>query len=82
MNFCKKEKLNPPYIGPYRISKRIDNVAYELDLPQELAMVHPVFHIFILKKCMGDFLLIIPTHNVGIKYNMSYEEIPVHILDR
>ncbi|WMV09888.1 hypothetical protein MTR67_003273 [Solanum verrucosum] len=43
MRFGKKGKLSPWYIGPYRISKRIDNVAYELELPQELATVHQGF---------------------------------------
>ena len=54
MRFGKKGKLSPWYIGHYRISKRIGNVAYELDLPQELAVVYPVFHISMLKKCMAD----------------------------
>ncbi|WMV36917.1 hypothetical protein MTR67_030302 [Solanum verrucosum] len=81
MRFGKKGKLSPRYIGPYRISKRIGNVAYELKLPQELAAVHLVFHIFMLKKYMGYPLLIIPTKNIGIKDSLSYEEIPVQILD-
>ena len=34
MRFGKKGKLSPCSIGPYRIAKRIDNVAYELELPQ------------------------------------------------
>ncbi|WMV46709.1 hypothetical protein MTR67_040094 [Solanum verrucosum] len=42
MRFGKKGKLSPRYIGLYRISKRIGNVAYELELPQELAAVHPI----------------------------------------
>ncbi|WMV59461.1 hypothetical protein MTR67_052846 [Solanum verrucosum] len=61
MRFGKKGKLSPRYIGPYKISKRIDNVAYELELPQELVAVHSVFHISMLKKCTGDPSLIIPT---------------------
>ncbi|WMV19616.1 hypothetical protein MTR67_013001 [Solanum verrucosum] len=61
MRFGKNGKLSPRYIGPYRISKRIGNVAYELELPQELTAVHSVFHISMLKKCMGDPSLIIPT---------------------
>ena len=42
----------------------------------------PVFHIYMLKKCLGDSSLMIPTKNVGIKDNLSYEEVPVQILDR
>ncbi|WMV26499.1 hypothetical protein MTR67_019884 [Solanum verrucosum] len=82
MRFGKKGKLSPRYIGPYRISKRIGKVVYELELPQELVAVHPVFHISMLKKCMGDPSLIIPTENIGIKDSLSYEEISVQILDR
>ncbi|KAH0784270.1 hypothetical protein KY290_003868 [Solanum tuberosum] len=44
--------------------------------------VHPVFHASILKKCMGDPSLIIPTENIGVKDSLSYEEIPIQILDR
>ncbi|WMV58527.1 hypothetical protein MTR67_051912 [Solanum verrucosum] len=77
MRFGKKGKLSPWYIGPYRISKRIGNVAYALELPSELAAVHPVFHMSMLKKCMGEPSLIIPTEDICIKDNLSYEEIPV-----
>ncbi|WMV26002.1 hypothetical protein MTR67_019387 [Solanum verrucosum] len=82
IRFGKKGKLSPRYIRPYRISKRIGKVAYELELPQELAAVHLVFHISMLKKCMVDPSLIIPTEDIGIKDNLSYEEISVQILDR
>ncbi|WMV54520.1 hypothetical protein MTR67_047905 [Solanum verrucosum] len=82
MRFGKKGKLSPQYIGPYRISKRINNVAYELELPPELAAVHLVFHISMLKKCMGDSSFIIPTEDIGIKDSLSYKEIPVEILNR
>ncbi|WMV46408.1 hypothetical protein MTR67_039793 [Solanum verrucosum] len=81
MRFGKKGKLSPRYIEPYRISKRIGNLSYELELLQELASFHPVFHISIWKKCMGDPSLIIPTKDIGIKDSLSYEEILVQILD-
>ena len=29
-------------------------MAYELELPTELVVVHLVFHIFFLKNCVGD----------------------------
>ncbi|WMV14549.1 hypothetical protein MTR67_007934 [Solanum verrucosum] len=81
MSFGKKGKISPRYIGPYRISKRIGNVAYELELPQELAAVHSIFHVSMLKKCMRDPSLIIPTEDIGIKDSLSYVEIHVQILD-
>ncbi|WMV08530.1 hypothetical protein MTR67_001915, partial [Solanum verrucosum] len=64
MRFGKKGKLSPRYIGPYRISNRIGNVAYEFELPQELAAVHSEFHISMLKKCMDDPSLIIPIEDI------------------
>ncbi|WMV08091.1 hypothetical protein MTR67_001476 [Solanum verrucosum] len=82
LRFAKKGKLSPRYIGPYSIAKRIGNVAYELELPQELAAIHLVFHVSMLKKCIGDPSLIIPTENIGIKDSLSYEEISVQILNR
>ncbi|WMV24229.1 hypothetical protein MTR67_017614 [Solanum verrucosum] len=82
MRFGKKGKLSSRYVSPYRIFKRIGKVAYELELPQELAAVHPVFHVSMLKKCIGDTPLIIPTENIGIKDSLSYEEIHIQILDR
>ncbi|WMV20311.1 hypothetical protein MTR67_013696 [Solanum verrucosum] len=80
--FGKKGKLSPRYIGPYKISKRVGNIAYELELPQELAAVHSVFYISMLKKCMGDHSLTMRTEDISIKDILSYEEIPVQILDR
>ena len=54
MKFGKKGKLSPRYIGPYEILQRVGNVAYELKLPQDLAPVHLVFNISMIKKCLGD----------------------------
>ena len=41
MIFGKKGKLSPRYVGPYKILKRIGKVAYELEMPAKLAVVHP-----------------------------------------
>ena len=45
VRFGKKGKLSLQYLGPYRISKSICNVAYELELLPELAVVNPMFHV-------------------------------------
>ncbi|WMV14059.1 hypothetical protein MTR67_007444 [Solanum verrucosum] len=68
--------------GPYHILRRIGKVAYELELPNELASVHPVFHVSMLKKCVGYPISIVPLEDLGVKENLSYEEVPVEILDR
>ncbi|WMV14749.1 hypothetical protein MTR67_008134 [Solanum verrucosum] len=82
MIFGKKGKLSPRYVGPYRIFQRIGKVTYELELPADLAAVHPVFHISLLKKCVGDPVSIVPLESVAVKDSLSYEDIPVEILDR
>ena len=82
MRFGKKGKLSPQYIGPYRIIRRVGQLAYELELPSELESVHPVFHVSMLRKCIGDPTRVVPTDDVQITEDLSYEEIPVAILDR
>ncbi|TMX01080.1 hypothetical protein EJD97_025234 [Solanum chilense] len=81
MRFGKKGKLSPRYVGPYKILKRVGKVAYELELPAELA-VQSVFHISLLKKCVGDPTSIVPLESVAVKDSLSYEDVPVEILIR
>ncbi|KAK4710700.1 hypothetical protein R3W88_005213 [Solanum pinnatisectum] len=81
MRFGKKGKFSPRYIGPYYILKRIGKVAYELELPADLAAMHPVFHISLLKKCVGDPVSVVPLESMAIKDSLSYEDVPVEILD-
>ncbi|WMV19310.1 hypothetical protein MTR67_012695 [Solanum verrucosum] len=64
------------------ILKRVGKVDYELELPAELAAVHPVFHILLLKKCVGDPTSIVPLESVAMKDSITYEDVLVEILDR
>jgi hypothetical protein len=50
--FGVKGKLAPRYIGPYQIQARRGEVAYQLSLPENLSIVHDVFHVSQLKKCL------------------------------
>ncbi|WMV09155.1 hypothetical protein MTR67_002540 [Solanum verrucosum] len=77
MRFGKKGKLSPKYVGPYQISKRIGKVAYELELPADLAAMHLVFHISLLKKCVGDPASMVPLESVAEKDSLSYEDVLV-----
>ncbi|XP_015060539.1 uncharacterized protein LOC107006521 [Solanum pennellii] len=65
-----------------KIVRRIGKVAYELDLPSDLEAVHPVFHVSMLRKCIGDPSIVFPVDDVQVTEEFSYEEKPVAILDR
>ncbi|XP_075083496.1 uncharacterized protein LOC142167237 [Nicotiana tabacum] len=54
MQFGKKGKLSPRYIGPYKIIQRI----------------------------IGDPTLIVPVETIEVNETLTYEEIPVSIIDR
>ncbi|XP_070048924.1 uncharacterized protein [Nicotiana tomentosiformis] len=82
MHFCKKGKLNPRYVRPYRINQRIGQVAYILELPPEMSLVQSVLHISILKKVVGDLSPIVPIETIEVNEELTYEEIPVAIHDR
>lgn len=49
----RDHKLGRHYFGFYKILKRVSVVAYKLDLP-EAAKIHSVFHVSVLKRCVGE----------------------------
>lgn len=79
--FGKKGKLNPCYICPYRSLSHFRKVADELELLADLASVHSLFHVSLLKKYIGDSASIIPLKSMDIKDHLSFEEVLDKILD-
>ena len=77
----KNGKLSPRYVGPYEILQRFCKVDYELKLPSEFTFVNLVFNFSMLKKCTGNPESMLPIKGLGVKDNLSYEEVPVFILD-
>ena len=62
--------------------KRVGKGAYELQLLLELATVHPVVQILLLKKCVGDLASVVLMESVAMEDSLSYENVQVKILDR
>ncbi|GJW02062.1 putative reverse transcriptase domain-containing protein [Tanacetum coccineum] len=43
VRFGKRGKLNPRYVGPFKVIERVGEVAYKLELPEELSRIHNTF---------------------------------------
>ncbi|GJQ96766.1 putative reverse transcriptase domain-containing protein [Tanacetum coccineum] len=82
IRFGKRGKLNPWYIGPFKILKRVIPVAYTLELPEELSNIYSTFHVFNLKKYVSDKSLVIPMKELRLDDKLNFVEEPVEIIDR
>nr|GEY13687.1 putative reverse transcriptase domain-containing protein [Tanacetum cinerariifolium] len=60
VRFGKRGKLNPRYVGPFKVLERVGDFAYKLDLPEDLSRVHNTFHVSNMKKCHVDEPLAVP----------------------
>lgn len=49
----------------------IGKVAYMLELPAELILMHLIFHVSILWKFVSDLSLVVPTVNIGAKKSLK-----------
>ncbi|GJZ38964.1 hypothetical protein Tco_0585527 [Tanacetum coccineum] len=81
IRFGKRGKLNPWYIGPFKILKRVGPVAYKLKLPEELSNVHSTFHVSNIKKCLSDESLVIPIKEIRLDDKLNFVDEPVEIMD-
>nr|GFB18474.1 putative reverse transcriptase domain-containing protein [Tanacetum cinerariifolium] len=82
VRFGKQGKLNPRYVGPFKVLERIGDVAYKLDLPKELSRVHNTFHVSNLKKCHANEPLAVPLDGLHFDDKLHFVEEPVEFMDR
>nr|GEV00156.1 putative reverse transcriptase domain-containing protein [Tanacetum cinerariifolium] len=82
IRFGKRGNLNPWYIGPFKMLKRIGPVAYKLELPEELSNVYNTFHVSNLKKFLSNESLVIPMKELRLDDKLNLVEEPIEIMDR
>ncbi|GKE00950.1 hypothetical protein Tco_1388933 [Tanacetum coccineum] len=81
VHFGKWGKLNPRYVGPFKVLEKVGSVAYKLELPQELSRVHNTFRVSNLKKCYADEPLAVSLDGLHIDDKLHFVEEPVKIMD-
>nr|GFA31118.1 putative reverse transcriptase domain-containing protein [Tanacetum cinerariifolium] len=82
VRFGKRRKLNPRYIGPFKVLAKVGTIAYRLKLPEQLSRVHTTFHVSNLKKCLSDEPLGISLDEVHIDDKLRFVKEPVEVMDR
>ncbi|GJQ88935.1 putative reverse transcriptase domain-containing protein [Tanacetum coccineum] len=80
VRFGKRGKLNPRYVGPFKVLEKVGEVAYKLELPKELSRVHNIFHVSNLKKCHADEPLAVPLDGLHLDDKLHFVEEPVEIV--
>ncbi|GJV28746.1 putative reverse transcriptase domain-containing protein [Tanacetum coccineum] len=82
VRFGKRGKLNPRYVGPFKVLEKVGAVAYKLELPQELSRVHNTFDVSNLNKCYADEPLAVLLDGLHIDDKLYFVEKQVKIMDR
>ncbi|GJY68697.1 hypothetical protein Tco_0471679, partial [Tanacetum coccineum] len=82
VRFGKRGKLNPRYVGPFKVLEKVGEVAYKLELPEELSRVHNTFHVSNLKKCHADEPLAVPLDGLHLDDKLHFVEEPLEIVGR
>jgi hypothetical protein len=79
--FKVKGKLFPHFIGPFRVFRQVEEMAYQLKLPDNLSDVHNVFHVSQLKKCLRVPEEQLPMEELSVQGDLINTEYHIKILD-
>ena len=69
-------------MGPFEILSRKGDVAYQLALPPELARIHNVFHVSLLRKYVPDPNHVVKYEPLQVRQDLTYEELSLCNVDR
>jgi transposase InsO family protein len=81
-HFRIKGKLAPWSIDLFLILEQYGPVTYRLQLPETLSIVHNVFHVSQLKKCLRVSDRTIDVVDVVLELDLTYSEHPIRVLDQ
>jgi hypothetical protein len=82
MRFGKKGKLNPRFVGPFKMTQRVGRLAYRIALPPDLVGTHDVFHVSIIRKYIANPDVIVEYELLKIQEGLTYMEESVKIVDK
>ncbi|GJZ28860.1 hypothetical protein Tco_0573507 [Tanacetum coccineum] len=74
--------MNQDILDLFKVLEKVGDVAYKLELPQELSRVHNTFNVSNFKKCYSDKPLAIPLDGIHIDDKLYFVEEPIKIIDR
>jgi hypothetical protein len=78
--FKVKGKLSPHFIGPFKVFSRVGEMAYQLELLDNLSDVHNVFHVSQLKMCLRVPEEQLPIEDLSVQDDLTYAEYPSRFL--
>ncbi|GJT72575.1 hypothetical protein Tco_1031861 [Tanacetum coccineum] len=79
VRFGKRGKLNPRYVGPFKVLTKVGKVSYRLELPQELSRVYHTFHVSNLNpRYVGPFKVLAKVGKVSYRLELPQELSRVH----
>ena len=79
--FGVKGKLAPRYVRPFLIVEQCGPVAYRLELPAQLSVVHNIFHVSQLRKCLRVPEKVIDIEELQLEPDLVYLEQPIKIVN-
>ncbi|GJV00236.1 putative reverse transcriptase domain-containing protein [Tanacetum coccineum] len=79
---CKLLVIDKELHGFKAVLEKVGEVAYKLELPEELSRVHNTFHVSNLKKCYADEPLAVPLDGLHFDDKLQFVEEPIEIMDR
>ncbi|GJW89254.1 putative reverse transcriptase domain-containing protein [Tanacetum coccineum] len=82
LRFRNKGKLSIRFTGPFKILKSVGEVAYVLELPEEMKGIHNTFHVSYLRKFLADEMNVVTLDDIEIDPELTSQEELKAILGR